>query len=516
MKHKSYYRFIALLLSAVLCVNIVHEKTIKSHAIAPAIPIIWEILQTLLLSAGVTYMGYEAIQHVKETMSYQDNIDDILASLDGLSPGLGAEIDTALDGTQTDSRGRSVATIPQETWNKLLSASKSIAEQGTYDMGGYASSIQTQVLADVISAAVGRIADNYLPVGKDGVQVRSTFVSDVYNSWNEFLTYAKQLSGSDNPNISAFYTSTGFAETDKWEIIIAFTEGNVPVKSYRLTRSDGTAPQGAQASPYLELLDANGTAIPWGGIRATWDQYNNQWSMVTGRTSSDWPVYNQVKVRQKVISITYEKHAYDQSLFGNSAITVPNPVNIDTQVKPSVIGGTYDVVTPGRTQTQSGTLEGDVTITLPKDIAITDTFPAIIDGTKPIVDVLPQVGVIPVDTTQDIAIGKDETISDAIAGVGAIDVPGVDGFNLNLAEFFPFCIPFDFADFLGLLKAEPTAPTFTFIMPTGMSSNGDIQYTEYTLSLAQFDEVAFWCRQFELLAFIIGLIMLTRSMFVRS
>lgn len=496
--------------------NIVHEKTIKSQAVAPAIPIIWEILQTLLLSAGVTYMGYEAIQHVKESMSYQENIDDILASLDGLSPGLGAEIDTALDATTTDSRGRAVATIPQAVWEKLLGASKSIAEQGTYDMGGYSSSINTAILADVTAAAVGRIGDNYLPLGKSGLQTRSTAVHDTYGSWAQFMTYAKQLTGSDTPRISAFYFATGWATSDYWDIIFAFTEGNVPVASYRMVRSDGSLPQGAQASPYMELLDASGTVIPWGGVKMTWDDYNDRWSVNTGTMSSDKPKYNQVLARQQVISITYEKHAYDTSLFANSAITVPNPVNVDTQVRPNVIGGTYDVVTPGRTQTQTGALEGDVTITLPKDVAITDTFPAIIDGTKPIVDVLPQVGVIPVDTAADQTIGKDETIADAIAGVGAIDVPGVDGFNLNLAEFFPFCIPFDFADFLSILKAEPTAPTFTFKMPTGMSDSGDILYTEYTLSLAQFDEVAFWCRQFELLAFIIGLIMLTRSMFVRS
>lgn len=71
---------------------------------------------------------------------------------------------------------------------------------------------------------------------------------------------------------------------------------------------------------------------------------------------------------------------------------------------------------------------------------------------------------------------------------------------------FPFCVPFDLIEFLGVLAADPVAPSFDwrFYAPN---------VVDYTLhvDLSDFDSVAQICRRLELLAFCVGLILITRN-----
>ena len=71
---------------------------------------------------------------------------------------------------------------------------------------------------------------------------------------------------------------------------------------------------------------------------------------------------------------------------------------------------------------------------------------------------------------------------------------------------FPFCVPFDLIEFLGVLNAEPEAPVirWRFYVPRV------VDY-EIEIDLSVFDSVAQIMRTMELLAFCIGLILLTRN-----
>lgn len=84
---------------------------------------------------------------------------------------------------------------------------------------------------------------------------------------------------------------------------------------------------------------------------------------------------------------------------------------------------------------------------------------------------------------------------------------GVSG----LEDIFPFCIPFDIYHFCQALAADPVAPSFDvpFVIP------GLVDYT-FHLDLSEWDSVAQLLRTLELLAFIVGLAVLTRSMFIRG
>lgn len=73
-------------------------------------------------------------------------------------------------------------------------------------------------------------------------------------------------------------------------------------------------------------------------------------------------------------------------------------------------------------------------------------------------------------------------------------------------SIFPFCVPFDLIEFLGVLNAEPEAPVihWRFYVPR-------IVDYDIVIDLSVFDGVAQIMRTMELLAFCVGLILLTRN-----
>lgn len=79
---------------------------------------------------------------------------------------------------------------------------------------------------------------------------------------------------------------------------------------------------------------------------------------------------------------------------------------------------------------------------------------------------------------------------------------------------FPFCLPFDLIDFIKVLDAPAEAPKFTipFKYPT---RSGTATY-DIVIDLSSFNSVAELLRDMECLAFIVGLIMITRSRMIRG
>lgn len=109
------------------------------------------------------------------------------------------------------------------------------------------------------------------------------------------------------------------------------------------------------------------------------------------------------------------------------------------------------------------------------------------------------------------------TLTDAISQAKT-DTPTPDNPNDNPDDertkrhdadwqnLFPFCIPFDLIEFLGVLAADPVAPKFEW----RIYAPNVVDYT-LEIDLSPFDSVAKICRTMELLAFCIGLILITRN-----
>lgn len=110
------------------------------------------------------------------------------------------------------------------------------------------------------------------------------------------------------------------------------------------------------------------------------------------------------------------------------------------------------------------------------------------------------------------------TIADAVNGVipGALtpQVPdsGIDNesdqglYKLpDLKDFFPFCIPFDLIDLLSCFIAEPETPQFVIALSTGENT------VTGQMDLHIWDNIASVLRGLELMAFTVGLILITRN-----
>lgn len=125
----------------------------------------------------------------------------------------------------------------------------------------------------------------------------------------------------------------------------------------------------------------------------------------------------------------------------------------------------------------------------------------VVEGTSTIDAVLNQVGVEVVDKTGAI------TVPVPPADTGEFTMEGLE-------SLFPFCLPFDLVDFFQVLAAEPEAPHFQWPIRY-MASDGPKEYV-VDIDLSPFDPAAAILRNMELLAFIVGLIIITREKMIRG
>lgn len=163
---------------------------------------------------------------------------------------------------------------------------------------------------------------------------------------------------------------------------------------------------------------------------------------------------------------------------------------------------------------------------------LVDTLGGVKDGSIPWDKTLSNVGTAAVDvaggktyvignegvTTKEYVYAKDKadakdeeiTVPDVVApsaNLGAYTIAGLE-------KLFPFCLPFDLIDFIKVLDASAEAPKFTipFKYPT---RSGTATY-DIVIDLSSFNSVAELLRDMECLAFIVGLIMITRSRMIRG
>lgn len=158
---------------------------------------------------------------------------------------------------------------------------------------------------------------------------------------------------------------------------------------------------------------------------------------------------------------------------------------------------------------------GDVTypdsIAYTKD-AVAVPYPVDTEGVK--------VPDIPYDKVVDQSTGKalDDTGTDTDTpskpGEGTdTDKPSVNwpsAGDISLPKLiiskFPFCIPFDVARLIGLLEADPKTPIFHVPLKVGTILNEEI-----VLDLSQWDNAVRIIRWGELIAFVAGLVLVTRN-----
>lgn len=102
--------------------------------------------------------------------------------------------------------------------------------------------------------------------------------------------------------------------------------------------------------------------------------------------------------------------------------------------------------------------------------------------------------------------GKDpDPGTDSDPGVTPLPDITMEHYQVDLKDIFPFCIPFDFIELLGVLDAQPRAPCFTFpVVIPALDYREDVK-----LDLSIFDDVAKVIRLCEKVSFILFLMFVT-------
>lgn len=151
------------------------------------------------------------------------------------------------------------------------------------------------------------------------------------------------------------------------------------------------------------------------------------------------------------------------------------------------------------------------------DKTLADTVPAVDTATGeavvlPLEDVDIAESELSKTLTEDIPVDYPGAVDVVNPSLPVSPVDALPQVQFSLADYFPFCLPFDAYNLLNKLAADPVTPswTITFTEPyTGAVGNlsGDLH---------DWDNVAATVRNMELIVFIIGLAVVTRNLFIRS
>lgn len=167
----------------------------------------------------------------------------------------------------------------------------------------------------------------------------------------------------------------------------------------------------------------------------------------------------------------------------------------------------YDIITPGTKVNPDGSVEGDITIPIPKRLPQNEPLPA--GQTKPALDYGKQIDYgTGKDINGNIAIGNIPNPNPVSAtGQWSAEESAANEKSKSLALLFPFCIPFDLIDAFKLLSAKPQVPKWEFdwTIPSLDFSH------HFIIDLSNFNILFMVLNKLILLSFIIGLILVTRN-----
>lgn len=213
------------------------------------------------------------------------------------------------------------------------------------------------------------------------------------------------------------------------------------------------------------------------------------------------------------------------TLTGGGTYVVPDLPDVSDDEGYAYVGGASDIFD------RDGSLDNldlvgvgagadvtDVPVVWTGEDDIAKVLAAVAAGTMSWADALASAGVVAVDLDRNVVIDDEGATDEPIAGIipPPPTVPSelkdytVDG----LSDLFPFCLPFDLIDFIGVLAASPEAPSFTwmFYYPT----LGGMKSYDVTVDLSPFDSVAELLRDMQCILFVVGLILITRDQMIKG
>lgn len=197
-----------------------------------------------------------------------------------------------------------------------------------------------------------------------------------------------------------------------------------------------------------------------------------------------------------------------------------NSISEDVVAKPFVTVGNVAatsaeacVVSAGQTITEDENgeivIDGDTTLNL-TGVNIDNWLQSLAEGTQTYAEAMQAIGLAAVNTqtqTLEEVQAIAEALNPAAAGTGTI----TGNYTVALSDLFPFCIPFDLYNIISCFKADPVAPSAEITIPVGYDG-AEFTWETYTVSLSAFDPVAAVVRVLEYVAFVVGLMLVTRKL----
>lgn len=278
---------------------------------------------------------------------------------------------------------------------------------------------------------------------------------------------------------------------------------------------------------YVYIAKSSGYLALYYAYADTGGTYSYKYKRVSERygteESSAYATYG------STITINDVKYRYSIVGYVNSAdtVTVPAfPTLVSSTALTKIVTGDFTPVLPESDYTIIGGINdldkvnvgniGNVSYPVASDEVFIDwgnvgSIPGVIGGvvggTTSWSDALTSGGIL---VDEDGLVVDDEGVTD----VTKPDLGSLNDYKLDLTELFPFCLPFDFIDFINILSAEPETPYFEYDMPLPYGINGGSY--KFVIDLSAFDGAASLLRKMETLAFIVGLIFVTREKMIRG
>lgn len=517
---------------SILCLSLILSlcyRPLKVQAGAVTVVSLWEAFQWILMSAGMTIIGYELLDDL-----FEGGADETLEAVMGA---LVASMNSNGKGTGDKIKEAALAALTASTLPGLMAATEiKMARETWEDMRDWAEDTsrgRTEFSVSKVAHPDSMTERNGLNAFKSYIEdfTGVPFSLDLYDVmvkyWNEAIT------GGYSRVFSFDYIGNPAPDGRYYTLIISTTKSGEPCHYetyFNYSRSNLSSPTGTDfwyvgdvpsfSSPeYAKWNDAVHTIVIY-SMNYTKDFSWNRSRSLNYFLPVSFPFHpsDYTSAMNLVPATDYEgklssfiSHPIYETVYCTGPL-VDVKIKSDPGFKSETAEKDLVIVTPGTTY-EDGELVGDVTLPIPGDIA--DVLDDVLTGTKSIPDALADVDVYP------LVDADEKAIQDAVDKVGTSNPPAPSPevptyqYGVSLKEFFPFCIPFDVVDFLGVLDAEPQAPAYTFKMPVGYNGK-EVKWKEFTISLEPFSSVAAVVRQFELLAFIVGLAVATRSLFIRS
>lgn len=446
-------RFVCLLLIFVLLFMFFLVPHAQAFVFAPALAYYGaEIVATVLVAGGVAFVGSGAAQEVGAS---------IYRSLSSAGSWAATKINAIGSWALANAEkvGNSVINVSKDLFDAIVSEFKQGYSDGKYSASAGTSAkfyLASDATADEIAAVQAAF---------DGKQVSDFYVSTDYrtgvtNYYHYFIT--------------VYDTYAEFGRTYVW------SDGS----SYAVIGRSSFGSRTFQDA-YISVNFSSAGRLSLRG-RAV---YRNEESSMSSSTSNSVTTGLWLSTSPFDIPVSAPDIAYPSD---NSLVKAPD--------LPTVAS--------------NGSVTYPSSMVYTKD-AVAAPYPVDSDGNK--------IGAIPTDVPVDGTTGKDLTDTDTGTDT---DTPGTDtgtdtdtpsdtvswpsSADLSLPKLiiskFPFCIPFDVANMIGLLEAEPKAPVFKMPLKVGAMIDEEI-----TLDLEQFSDVIRIIRWGELILFVAGLAYVTRN-----